>query len=105
VEDFVMVRQHCSPVTVAFEDDAVAEFFDQQTDAGRRPEQFARIMWCRTLCGVAFIRLSVLLSGLVRTPHNFIRIPATPGCLDRTDSWFSRPRLFRPGMLPRLLLS
>jgi hypothetical protein len=47
VEDFVMVRQHCSPVTVAFEDDAVAEFFDQQTDAGRHPEQFARI-WIHT---------------------------------------------------------
>jgi hypothetical protein len=48
VEDFITVRQHCSPATVAFEDDAVAEFFDQQIDAGRRPEQFARNMWNTT---------------------------------------------------------
>jgi proteasome lid subunit RPN8/RPN11 len=47
VEDFVLIRQYCSPVTVAFDDEAVAEFFDQQIDAGRRPEQFARI-WIHT---------------------------------------------------------
>jgi proteasome lid subunit RPN8/RPN11 len=32
---------------VAFDDTAVAEFFDEQVDAGRRPEQFARI-WVHT---------------------------------------------------------
>lgn len=34
-------------ITVAFEDSAVAEFFDAQIDAGRRPEQFGRI-WIHT---------------------------------------------------------
>lgn len=32
---------------VSFNDDAVADFFDQQVDAGRFPEQFARI-WIHT---------------------------------------------------------
>lgn len=39
----MLIRQDCSPVTVAFDDGAVAEFFDQQIDADHRPEQFARI--------------------------------------------------------------
>ena len=43
LEDFVLIRQECSPVTVAFDDDAVAEFFDAQIDAGRRPAQFGRV--------------------------------------------------------------
>ena len=47
VEDVALVKQTCSSVTVAFEDDAVAEFFDLQIDAGRRPEQFGRI-WIHT---------------------------------------------------------
>ena len=47
MEDVVLVRQHCSVITVALEDQAVAEFFDAQIDAGRRPEQFGRI-WIHT---------------------------------------------------------
>ena len=47
LEDFVLIRQECSPVTVAFDDDAVAEFFDAQIDVGRRPAQFARV-WVHT---------------------------------------------------------
>jgi hypothetical protein len=47
VEDFVTVRQAVTAVTVAFDDAAVAEFFDQQVDLGRRPEQFGRI-WIHT---------------------------------------------------------
>lgn len=47
VEDIVTVPQSCSWVHVAFDDAAVADFFDQQVDAGRRPEQFARI-WIHT---------------------------------------------------------
>jgi proteasome lid subunit RPN8/RPN11 len=43
VEDFVTVCQSVSGATVAFDDTAVAEFFEAQVDAGRRPEQFARI--------------------------------------------------------------
>jgi hypothetical protein len=34
-------------MTIAFDDIAVAKFFDQQIDAGRRPEQFGRI-WIHT---------------------------------------------------------
>jgi hypothetical protein len=41
VEDIQLVRQSCTMVSVAFDDMAVAEFFDVQIDAGRRPEQFA----------------------------------------------------------------
>ena len=47
IEDFVLVRQHCSVITVAFEDESVAEFFDRQIDRELRPEQFGRI-WIHT---------------------------------------------------------
>lgn len=47
VESFETVKQIACPASVEFDDEAVAEFFDNQVDAGRRPEQFARI-WCHT---------------------------------------------------------
>jgi hypothetical protein len=47
VTEFEVVRQRCSPVTVQFDDEAVADFFDQQVDHGRQPSQFARI-WIHT---------------------------------------------------------
>lgn len=47
VEDFIAVRQFVTPVSVIFEDDAVADFFDDQVDRGRSPGQFGRI-WCHT---------------------------------------------------------
>ncbi len=47
VTDMVLIRQTCTDVTVAFEDTAVAEFFDDQIDAGRHPENFGRI-WIHT---------------------------------------------------------
>jgi hypothetical protein len=47
VEDIQLVRQTCTTISVLFEDTAVAEFFDDQIDAGRRPEQFGRI-WIHT---------------------------------------------------------
>lgn len=47
VEDIRLVRQRCTPVSVEFDDAAVADFFDEQVDLGRRPEQFARI-WLHT---------------------------------------------------------
>ena len=43
VEDFATVKQDVSVASIAFDDDAVADFFDSQVDAGRKPEQFARI--------------------------------------------------------------
>ena len=47
IEDFVTVKQEVSVVSVAFDDEAVASFFDDQVDAGRQPVQFARI-WLHT---------------------------------------------------------
>lgn len=47
VEDICLVSQTCSVVSVKFDDVAVAEFFETQVDAGRKPEQFARI-WIHT---------------------------------------------------------
>jgi proteasome lid subunit RPN8/RPN11 len=41
------VKQVTSSVSVAFEDEAVANFFEDQVDCERRPEQFARI-WLHT---------------------------------------------------------
>ena len=43
VDQFVTVQQITTAASVSFEDTAVAEFFDDQIDAGRRPEQFGRI--------------------------------------------------------------
>jgi hypothetical protein len=47
VEDVRLVRQNCTAASVAFDDTAVAEFFEEQVDLVRRPEQFARI-WIHT---------------------------------------------------------
>jgi hypothetical protein len=47
VEDFVLVKQSCTPVSVCFEDESVADYFDAQADLGRPPERCARI-WLHT---------------------------------------------------------
>jgi len=47
VLEFVTVRQRVSAVTVRFDDQAIADFFDQSIDRGLRMEQFARI-WMHT---------------------------------------------------------
>lgn len=47
IEDLVLVPQRTTAVSVAFDDGAVADYFDEQIDAGRRPAQFARI-WLHT---------------------------------------------------------
>jgi len=47
IEDFVTIRQKVGMASVSFEDEAVAEFFEAQVDAGRKPEEFARI-WLHT---------------------------------------------------------
>ena len=41
------MRQRCTVVSVKFDDAAVADFFDEQVDLGRRPQQFGRI-WIHT---------------------------------------------------------
>ena len=47
IEDLHLVRQSCTPVTVRFDDQSVADYFDRQVDAGLVPERFARI-WVHT---------------------------------------------------------
>ena len=47
VEDFVTVEQAATGASISFDDEAVADLFDSQVDAGRKPEQFARI-WLHT---------------------------------------------------------
>jgi len=47
VTDFVLVKQKVTPVSVSFEDESVANFFEDQVEAGRQPQQFARI-WLHT---------------------------------------------------------
>ena len=43
VREFVTVKQEVTDVSVKFDDEAVADFFDAQVDLDRKPEQFARI--------------------------------------------------------------
>lgn len=47
VQDVALVAQTCTESFVAFDDAAVAEFFDHQIDLGRRPDQCGRI-WIHT---------------------------------------------------------
>jgi hypothetical protein len=47
VQDFVTVKQTVSCVSIDFDDAAVGDFFEDQVDQGRRPEQFARL-WIHT---------------------------------------------------------
>jgi proteasome lid subunit RPN8/RPN11 len=52
LEDVLVVRQRATPVSVAFDDEAVADLFDQMVDAGIAPERFARI-WLHTHPGAS----------------------------------------------------
>lgn len=47
VTDFVTVKQKCTAASVKFDDTAVADFFDDQVDAGRHPSEFGRV-WIHT---------------------------------------------------------
>ena len=47
IEDFVLVNQICTSVSVEFDDTSVADHFDAMVDQGRKPDQFARI-WIHT---------------------------------------------------------
>ena len=52
VEDVCLVRQQCTAITVEFDDESVADFYDEQVDAGLKPEQFGRI-WLHTHPGTS----------------------------------------------------
>jgi proteasome lid subunit RPN8/RPN11 len=43
IEDVELVRQTCDIASVAFDDQAVADYFDRQVDAGRKVCQVGRI--------------------------------------------------------------
>jgi hypothetical protein len=43
VEDVQLVKQDCTWITAAFDDQSIADFFDDQTFEGRKPEQFFRL--------------------------------------------------------------
>ncbi len=47
IEDVVLVMQRTTAVSVAFEDAAVADYFEEQVAAGRQPGEIARI-WIHT---------------------------------------------------------
>ena len=43
MEDFITIKQDVTMASVSFDNEAVADLFDTQVDAGRKPEQFARV--------------------------------------------------------------
>lgn len=43
IVDFLTVKQRCTPVTVAFDDGAVADLVDELVDQGLPPERFGRV--------------------------------------------------------------
>ena len=47
VEDIALVEQTCSWASVVFDDESVADLFEDQVAAGLNPEQFARV-WIHT---------------------------------------------------------
>src|ERR1051326_8784818 len=47
LEDVLLVKQRTTPMTVAFDDAAVADLFDRMVDAGVPPARFARV-WLHT---------------------------------------------------------
>ena len=47
VTDFTLVKQKVTSISVSFEDESVSNFFEDQVEAGRKPQQFARI-WLHT---------------------------------------------------------
>lgn len=47
VEDFILIKQECSSVTVEFDDDDVADFMMDMVEDDYKPEQFMRV-WIHT---------------------------------------------------------
>ena len=47
IKDIAIIEQKVSVVTTSFDDEAVADFFEDQVELGRKPDQFARI-WLHT---------------------------------------------------------
>jgi len=47
ITDLKIIKQNCTSVSVQFDDESIADMFDDLVDAGMRPEQFGRI-WIHT---------------------------------------------------------
>ena len=47
ITDFLTIKQDATVASISLDDEAVADFFESQVDAGRKPEQFFRI-WLHT---------------------------------------------------------
>jgi len=58
VTDFITIKQDATVASISLDDNAVADYFENQVDAGRKPEQFFRI-WCHTHPGNSPIPSSV----------------------------------------------
>jgi proteasome lid subunit RPN8/RPN11 len=87
VEDVRLVRQRCSPVTVAFDDAAVADYFDEQVDAGLPPERFSRI-WLHTHPGDSPLPSFVDEATFARVFGSFHW--AVMGIVARNDATYAR---------------
>jgi proteasome lid subunit RPN8/RPN11 len=110
VEDFVTIRQQTSPVWVAMDDQAVADFIDRCVDAGMAPQQFLRV-WMHTHPGSSaepsqvdeetFERVFgacdwAVMFILSRTGNTFARLsfqvgPGTEAKLPVAVDWFGWP--------------
>ncbi len=102
VADLAVIRQRCSSVSVEFDDEAVADYFDEQVETGCHPEQFARI-WVHTHPGDSpepsgideetFDRVFgrcdwAIMFILARGGHTYcrLRVTARQGCPQTVDS-------------------
>ena len=110
IEEFLSVRQEATMASIAFDDTAVADFFEAQVDAGRKPEQFARVMLSSPLCKVEERCSPPVQCETAISLHNFRGIPARQGYRDEIargqrmsrrladklpEPWLSSPGRFR----------
>ncbi len=63
VHDFLTVKQEVTVASVSFDDNAVADFFEDQVDAGRKPEQFGRI-WLHIGVGAIGRQVALQLAAM-----------------------------------------
>jgi proteasome lid subunit RPN8/RPN11 len=118
LEDIVVIGQHASPVTVALDDVAVADFFDHMVDLGIPPDRFARI-WLHSHPGASATPSSVdeatftrvfgacdwaIMGILSRAGNTYARLQthAGPGCrqeLPIAVDWQSWPQQLAGGSL------
>ena len=58
IVDVLTIKQRCTPVTVAFDDAAVADLFDELVDQGVHPQRFGRV-WIHTHPGACPLPSSI----------------------------------------------